>query len=383
MKKKQVVSFWIHDVAFAAQVAQGQFRRFPFWLGMAIFQVGLARRAMSSIFARPIGQPGRLGRLGCRFSSATSEVPKPTNATSEVPKPTNATNEVPEPTNATSEVQKPTPLQMRRLFITSAVPFVAFGIVDQSVLLYAGDAIDNTLGVALGLPTLAAAAMGQVLSDTCGVAFGGTIEAAALKLGLPLPGLTDAQQRMGSVKRISTLGGVCGVILGCFIGMSNLLIIDLKAAERAKKEKELAKIMKTVMEDGRSALDCDRATLWAVEEEAGEHGELWSTFASGVNGSLRIPKSESSLAGWVACNNQVINIPDVTKDRRWAKQTTSDYVTKSMLCAPVVLEDKVVAVIQLLNKLDQNGKIVPFDVSDERALKMMAGHTAMFMSQLS
>lgn len=101
---------------------------------------------------------------------------------------------------------------------------------------------DNTLGVALGLPTLAAAAMGQVLSDawwrfqaskelpyamlyrlymgayailgwlraqdTCGVAFGGTIEAAALKLGLPLPGLTDAQQRLGSVKRISTLGGV-------------------------------------------------------------------------------------------------------------------------------------------------------------------------------
>ena len=66
---------------------------------------------------------------------------------------------------ASATVEKPTPLQMRRLFVTSAVPFVAFGIVDQSVLLYAGDAIDNTLGVALGLPTLAAAAMGQVLSD--------------------------------------------------------------------------------------------------------------------------------------------------------------------------------------------------------------------------
>jgi len=33
--------------------------------------------------------------------------------------------------------------------------------------------------------------------------------------------------------------------------MGNLLLIDLKAAERAKKEKELGKIMKTVMEDGR------------------------------------------------------------------------------------------------------------------------------------
>eukprot|EP00438_Fugacium_kawagutii_P029973 Skav217700 [mRNA] locus=scaffold2294:39727:42490:- [translate_table: standard] len=110
-----------------------------------------------------------------------------------------------------SDVPKPTPLQMRRLFITSA-------------------------------------AMGQVMSDTCGVAFGGTIEAAALKLGLPLPNLSDAQQRMGSI---------CGVIVGCFIGMGNLLIIDLKAAEKAKKEKELAKIMKTVMEDGRPEMARD------------------------------------------------------------------------------------------------------------------------------
>ena len=277
-----------------------------------------------------------------------------------------------------NEVARPTPLQMRRLFVISAVPFVAFGIVDQSVLLYAGDAIDNTLGVALGLPTLAAAAMGQVMSDTCGVAFGGTIEAAALKLGLPLPGLTDAQQRLGSVKRISTLGGVCGVILGCFIGMGNLLLIDLKAAERAKKEKELAKIMQTVMEDGRSILHCDRTTLWAVEDT-----ELWSTFAVGVEGIMRIPKAESSLAGWVACNNKIVNVPDVSQDSRWTKQGTSQYTTKSMLCAPVVLEDKVVAVIQLLNKLDEDGQIIPFDFSDERALKMMAGHTAMFMSQLS
>ncbi|CAL1142604.1 unnamed protein product [Cladocopium goreaui] len=281
-----------------------------------------------------------------------------------------------------SDVPKPTPLQMRRLFVTSAVPFVAFGIVDQSVLLYAGDAIDNTLGVALGLPTLAAAAMGQVLSDTCGVAFGGTIEAAALKLGLPLPNLTDAQQRLGSVKRISTLGGVCGVILGCFIGMSNLLIIDLKAAERAKKEKELAKIMKTVMEDGRKAFECDRTTLWAVEED---NNELWSTFASGVDGRLRIEKSTTSLAGWVATKNEMVNIPDVAQDPRWAKNVVHprDYETKSMLCAPVVVEDKVVAVIQLLNKLDEDGTAISFDRADERALKMMAGHTAMFMSQLS
>ncbi|CAE7329471.1 TMEM65 [Symbiodinium sp. CCMP2592] len=309
---------------------------------MALFRVGFAHRAM--IRSKLSSMRGRISQI------ATSH-----------------------------EAERPTPLQMRRLFVISAVPFVAFGIVDQSVLLYAGDAIDNTLGVALGLPTLAAAAMGQVMSDTCGVAFGGTIEAAALKLGLPLPGLTEAQQRLGSVKRVSTLGGVCGVILGCFIGMGNLLLIDLKAAERAKKEKELAKIMKTVMEDGRAVLHCDRATLWAVETEV---GELWSTFADGIQGTMRIPKSESSLAGWVACNKELVNIPDVTQDPRWTKPSKMNYATKSMLCAPVVLDGKVIAVIQLLNKLDEKGDVVPFDQSDARAVKMMAGHTAMFMAQL-
>lgn len=119
--------------------------------------------------------------------------------------------------------------------------------------------------------------------------------------------------------------------------------------------------------------------MWAVEE-----GELWSTFASGMDGVLRIEKNEHSLAGWVACNKEMLNIKDVTKDPRWsARAVKSEYRTVSMLCAPVELEGKVVAVIQLLNKLDEKGNIIAFDSSDERALKMMAAHTAMFMAQLS
>jgi hypothetical protein len=36
------------------------------------------------------------------------------------------------------------------------VPFIAFGFVDNTVLIYAGDYIDNTVGVAFGLSSLAA-----------------------------------------------------------------------------------------------------------------------------------------------------------------------------------------------------------------------------------
>ena len=44
-----------------------------------------------------------------------------------------------------------------------------------------------------------------------------------------------------------------------------------------------------------------------------DNNELWSTFASGVDGRLRIEKSTTSLAGWVATKNEMVNIPDVAQ----------------------------------------------------------------------
>lgn len=73
------------------------------------------------------------------------------------------------------------------------MPFVAFGFVDNTVLIHMGDVIDTTFGLYFGLPTLAAAAMGQVFSDTTGVVFGSSIEALATRLGLPVPNLSVAQ----------------------------------------------------------------------------------------------------------------------------------------------------------------------------------------------
>lgn len=280
------------------------------------------------------------------------------------------------------EVPKPTTQQLRALFVGSAVPFVAFGIVDQSVLIWAGDAIDNTVGVYMGLPTLAAAAMGQVLSDTCGVTFGGTIEALCLKLGLPLPGLTDAQLRLGITKRVSTLGGVCGVIIGCFIGMLNLLVVDLGAAERAKKAKELESIMKTIMADGQAALSCERATLWIVD--ADRH-ELWSFVAQGLSSILRVSlQDDTSVVSWVARHKEAANIPDVLVDSRWGGRALdiSGFSPRSMLCAPVVHDNEVVAVIQLMNKREGDMPLT-FDHHDAKVLNILCTHVAIFLEQLS
>ena len=48
----------------------------------------------------------------------------------------------------------------------------------------------------------------------------------------------------------------------------------------------------------------------SADRDGQDSNELWSTFASGVDGRLRIEKSTTSLAGWVATKNEMVNIPD-------------------------------------------------------------------------
>ena len=59
----------------------------------------------------------------------------------------------------------PTRSQLRTLFVSSAVPMIGFGFMDNFIMIQAGGYIDSTLGVKFGLATITAAAMGQVVSD--------------------------------------------------------------------------------------------------------------------------------------------------------------------------------------------------------------------------
>ena len=161
----------------------------------------------------------------------------------------------------------PTPLQLRRHALHCAIPFVGFGFVDNLIMITAGDMIDNTLGVHFALPTLVAAACGQVLSDTGGVLFGSTIEAVASRLGLPASHLTERQFLMRHVQVTGTLASALGVIAGCLLGMSVMLFMDLGKAERQKRQQELAKMLDSMLESLRDVIQVQECTLWLFDEE--------------------------------------------------------------------------------------------------------------------
>lgn len=75
------------------------------------------------------------------------------------------------------------------------LPFVGFGFVDNAIMILAGDYIDLTLGVSLGISSMAAAGIGNTISDIAGLGLGNVVEDMCARLGLPNPSLTQEQVR--------------------------------------------------------------------------------------------------------------------------------------------------------------------------------------------
>merc|ERR1719199_2096244 len=109
---------------------------------------------------------------------------------------------------------------------------VGFGFMDNIIMIQVGEQIDLTFGVKFGFATLTAAGFGQIVSDTSGVLSGRFVEALAAKLKVAEHGLTKEQKRLPHVRRLRTAAMVLGVAVGCLLGMTSLLFMDLEKVER-------------------------------------------------------------------------------------------------------------------------------------------------------
>jgi sigma-B regulation protein RsbU (phosphoserine phosphatase) len=64
--------------------------------------------------------------------------------------------------------------------------------------------------------------------------------------------------------------------------------------------------------------------------------------------------TETGVAGWVARNGTPLIVNDVTEDQRFCQEIDdiTGFVTRSILCAPLVAHGKILGVVEVLNKLD-------------------------------
>lgn len=54
-------------------------------------------------------------------------------------------------------------------FVVNGVPFIGFGFLDNFFMIIAGDYIESSIGVYMAISTMAAAALGNTISDIFGL----------------------------------------------------------------------------------------------------------------------------------------------------------------------------------------------------------------------
>jgi type II secretory ATPase GspE/PulE/Tfp pilus assembly ATPase PilB-like protein len=134
----------------------------------------------------------------------------------------------------------------------------------------------------------------------------------------------------------------------------------VQLVERIHAAKSIDTIFLELQGEILSLLDAERMTLYAVDPE---RKELYSKFlALDAVKEIRVPISESSIAGFTALSRQTVNIadaydkaelgrifPTLNFDSSWDKRT--GFRTTQILCVPILHESRTaVGVIQLLNK---------------------------------
>ena len=85
---------------------------------------------------------------------------------------------------------------------------------------------------------MAAAALGNTLSDVFGVGSAWYVEASARRLGMNPPNLTVDQLDSRSARIASNAGRALGVAIGCVLGMFPLLFIDSTASTETNQHEE-------------------------------------------------------------------------------------------------------------------------------------------------
>ncbi|XP_037747962.1 transmembrane protein 65 isoform X3 [Chelonia mydas] len=84
------------------------------------------------------------------------------------------------------EVAPPSPGQLKHVFFHNAIPFVGFGFLDNAIMIAAGTQIELSIGVVLGITTMAAAALGNLVSDLAGLGNKAAFFFELLHLWLPV-----------------------------------------------------------------------------------------------------------------------------------------------------------------------------------------------------
>ncbi|MBI4843340.1 MAG: sensor domain-containing diguanylate cyclase [Nitrospirae bacterium] len=133
-------------------------------------------------------------------------------------------------------------------------------------------------------------------------------------------------------------------------------------------------IRKRAIEAATSLLNAEAGSLLLIDNET---GELFFEVALGEKGdrvkSIRLARG-LGVAGWVAENDEPVIINDIASDPRFYKgaDEKTGFITKNMVCVPVRSKERIIGVLQAINKIggdfDQDDMVILFALANQVAV---------------
>lgn len=134
-----------------------------------------------------------------------------------------------------------------------------------------------------------------------------------------------------------------------------------------------AEIQRIAVETATNCVGADAASLLLLDPET---GELYFEAATGEKGAqlkeIRL-KPGQGIAGWVARKGGAMIIDDVPGDKRFNSDIdrSTGYETRSMIVVPVASKDRMLGVLQAINK--KEGRFTEFDLEILETLANQVG----------
>ncbi len=170
----------------------------------------------------------------------------------------------------------------------------------------------------------------------------------------------------------------------------------LKIGIEITTEKIKSRLLEKMLEKAMAIANCDAGTLYIVKDGA-LYFRIMKTLSmnvdKGKNGEhIDLPPvalKEENVCAYAALHKELINIQDVNHSEkfdfsgpmRYDKMT--GYHTQSMLVVPMEdAEGNVIGVIQLINKLDGDGRIIRFADEDAFILRALGSMAAVSLSNM-
>ncbi len=166
---------------------------------------------------------------------------------------------------------------------------------------------------------------------------------------------------------------------------------------RLSTEKNRNRLLTAILENAMEITNCDASTLYLYENDRLSF-KIMKTLSMGISRGTDgefiddmppVPMNEQNICSYAAIHREIINVPDVDNSSRFdfsgpkRYDALTGYHTRSQLVIPLENnENELIGVLQLINAMDADGTVIPFDEQYDIIIRSLGSMAAIELTNL-